>query len=134
MTTIIDNLRLVGFDDNPDPATLGVRQHIFGELIKLAQDKIKHYHSDLYHDVHWLDKYFTEPMTFYFGVDDCGTAIGTDKDLVLRMRKWTWEISVILNHGSWWLTATEIQIPKGEEEKRRALALERHRRSIGVTK
>lgn len=66
----------------------GVHQRIFGEMIKLATPMIEHYHGDLYHDVHWLDEYLTDLETeFYFGFDNCGTAIGTDYDLIRLSRQ-----------------------------------------------
>jgi hypothetical protein len=64
------------------------RAFIYGELVAMAAPVVKSYWSDLYHDTTWLNDHVspTAPATFYFACDDCGTAIGTDRDLVTLYR------------------------------------------------
>lgn len=59
-----------------------MRAMVFGHLVNLTDDVVKHYRSDLYHDARWLRDYFADAMTFYFAVRESGTHIGTDRPLV----------------------------------------------------
>lgn len=54
-----------------------VRAHLMGELIKKAVPVTEQYLSDLYHDVHWIDKYVNGDCTFYFTARSYGTFIGS---------------------------------------------------------
>jgi hypothetical protein len=63
-----------------------IRARVHGELVQLAIPVLKLYHSDLYRDAVWMQKYVTEetptPYHFFFGVRNTGTSIGTDLTLV----------------------------------------------------
>ncbi len=70
-------------------------QLVFGELVKLAAPVVERFHSDLYWDAKWLDAHLEKGLSgivlgvpcasdfsFFYGVDDHGTSIGTDEELV----------------------------------------------------
>lgn len=100
---------LAGWGD--DMERLGVRQRTFGHLVRLALPYIEHYHSDLYHDAKWLEKYLTPGEPFYYGVDAWGTDIGTDRNLVEAFnRENLWKITVEnKNGGAWYITIERVR-------------------------
>ncbi len=55
-----------------------VQAALFGHLVTLATDVVNDYRSDLFRDAQWILEHVKGPMTFYYGVRDCGTSIGTD--------------------------------------------------------
>jgi hypothetical protein len=67
-----------------------VRAKIFGILVSLSQETITHYQSDYYHDAMWLTEHLTQetafPFSFFYAWDNAGSAIGTDPELVGRIR------------------------------------------------
>lgn len=84
----------------------GVASLVFGHLMKLALPVITAYHSDLYHDALWLDKYLAgASFTFYWAVRETGTQIGTDESLFLNWIA-AYRLTVILDRGSTTLTVT----------------------------
>jgi hypothetical protein len=90
-----------GVDDLAGVASC--RAILFGALARLAQQHVQSFHGDLYHDVHWVDEHVNGPIVFFFGADDCGTAIGTDSSWVRRSRKHVWQVQVTVDaHGTWW--------------------------------
>jgi hypothetical protein len=65
--------------ENPSLATA------FGHLLALADGVIEHYRGDLFHDALWMEKHLHDAGgMFYWAPRLTGTAIGTDRDLVLR--------------------------------------------------
>lgn len=65
----------IGFGDVGIEAEVA---RVFGFLAEKAGPVVKHYHSDLYHDAQWLEKYlFGDSFTFYWAVREYGTHIGT---------------------------------------------------------
>lgn len=87
-----------------EPFNRATKVVLFGELAKLAQPIVQHYLSDLYHDVHWIDDHVVGPCTFYFGCDESGTFIGTDRELAIQGRKNVWEITLTCDdHNGWWI-------------------------------
>lgn len=90
-----------------DPIRLGVPQRTFGELLKLAFPTVEHYHSDFYHDAQWLEKHLTGEMTFFFGFDEYGTAIGCDPYYVQVSRQTVYIIRIAKNkRKAWTMTAS----------------------------
>jgi hypothetical protein len=72
----------------------GVAHLVFGQLMALAQPHVKFYHSDLYYDAQWCEKHIagTEPISFNFSTDECGTNLGVN-DYFLN-RKYAYRITV----------------------------------------
>lgn len=60
-----------------------VRAVVFGKMIELGRDRIKHYRSDLYHDAMWIASHLTGAMSFDWMARDSGTWIG---DIVAEIR------------------------------------------------
>lgn len=117
MTTTETPSYLAGWassDDTPEQSAerLGVRQRTFGRLVDLAHDIVEHYRSDFYHDAQWLEKHLVGPMTFYYGADSYGTAIGTDRDLVAQMREKVWRIDIGFDNREWTFLATPEESTK----------------------
>lgn len=79
-----------------------VRAALFGELVKLATPLVEHYHGDVYHDAIWVQANVTGPMEFFFGADDCGTAIGTDLGYVAMSRKQVWHVNLTRDYRFKW--------------------------------
>lgn len=94
------------------------RQLIFGQLMALAQPLLKNYLSDIYHDAIWVSEHVTgDRFEFWYGVDDSGTAIGTDSVLV-RYRNHAWRIVCELRPNRWndldvYMTVSAIVRPDG---------------------
>lgn len=53
-----------------------LRARLFGEMVALAQPVVDEYHSDLYHDVHWIDEHVNGETAFWFAVRTSGTHVG----------------------------------------------------------
>lgn len=53
-----------------------IRAVLFGTMVDLARDRIKHYRSDLYHDALWISENITGPRQFDWVVRESGTFIG----------------------------------------------------------
>jgi hypothetical protein len=53
-----------------------IRSTVFGVMIELARDRVKHYVSDLYHDATWLTESLVGPMQFEWIARESGTFIG----------------------------------------------------------
>jgi len=86
-----------------------IRAALFGELVKVGHDVVKHYHSDIYHDATWVQEYVDGPMTFYYAVRDTGTSIGTDLALVDRIAAAaTYRVDLSENRGRWTVTIREV--------------------------
>lgn len=98
MTTV----ELAKWHEDATPPTT-VHSVLFGELVKLAQPHVKRFHSDLYHDAQWIERHVTGPLTFYFGVGEYGTNIGTDQELVgyLHADGGLYEVTVTHEEGVW---------------------------------
>lgn len=93
-----------------DGISYSVRAKVFGVLVRLAAPIVDHYHGDLYHDAHWLDDHVEGPMHFYFGVRDTGTAIGTDRDLIVKYNTDAWRIDLTVTpRGKWEAHLTAIK-------------------------
>ena len=71
-------LRYDTWKEGGDP----IRAELFGHLLIIGQDVVKHYRSDFFRDAQWILENVNGPMTFYYAVRDCGTSIGTDRELV----------------------------------------------------
>lgn len=96
--SLAENMREDGFrfigrhflrSDTEDTRTEGLWDSLlallFGAMVPLTDGVVKHYHSDLYHDAHWLAKHVRDEMTLYYAVRDTGTSLGDDRDLVAYM-------------------------------------------------
>lgn len=87
----------------------GIRARIFGEMIKLAGNTVEHYHGDFYHDAMWLNEHMNEmEFSFYWGFDNCGTAMGTDLDLVKQQRKVVFLFTLYLVNHSFHLKIEKV--------------------------
>lgn len=69
----------------PNDFVLHVTARVFGQLAMVAGPIVEHYHSDLFHDAKQLEALVAgwdrrDTLTFYWSVNDCGTAMSTDKD------------------------------------------------------
>jgi hypothetical protein len=93
-----------------DEITDSVRAALFGVLVQLAAPVVEHYQGDLYHDVHWIDRHVTGPASFYYGVRDTGTGIGSDRQLVTDHNTQAWQIDLTVSaRGKWDTTVTRIK-------------------------
>lgn len=61
-----------------------IRSSVFGKMVALSLDRVKHYQSDLYHDALWIDKNLDGSMQFDWIARECGTWIG---DVVRELRE-----------------------------------------------
>lgn len=78
-----------------------VQAGLFGHLVKLATQQLKCYHGDLFHDAAWITEHVQGPEVFFWGVDESGTAIGYDRDLVRQARKIVWRVELLWESGNW---------------------------------
>lgn len=101
----------VHFLRHDEDVSHSVRALLFGELMKLAAPRVQHYHCDLYHDAHWIGENVSEPTTFYFGADNCGTAIGTIQEYINR--KNVWRVTLVGENGKYFAAIRQIA---GEEK------------------
>lgn len=99
MSTVVEKKFLTGWykDENGLPSALN---HMFGEMIKHCvmdgdELRIKQFHGDLRSDALWIDKHVKGDFEFFYGVDESGTAIGTDRDYVTMSRRNVWKIHFI---------------------------------------
>jgi hypothetical protein len=93
---------------------------MFGQLVNLYKPFMDHYTSDLFHDVRWINEHVTGPTSFYFGCDEWGTAIGTDKPAIGTWRKNVWHVSLIAeqsaydaehnDRATWFVTCVPVQV------------------------
>lgn len=70
-----ETIRLVGWGTFAELKD-SIRPRLFGEMVKRAIPVVKEYHSDLFHDVHWLEENVTGETTFDFLVRTSGTNLG----------------------------------------------------------
>lgn len=95
-----------------------IRATVFAVMLELAQDRVKHYRSDLYHDAMWLAEQVTCPISFDWVVRESGTFIG-DSAGYCKLNEWDKSVKYrfeILNEGSikWKLNiheATVLPVP-----------------------
>lgn len=84
-----------------------VKAALTGKLWKIAGPIVQHYHSDVYRDVHWIDKYVDGEAAFYFGIRDTGTSIGTARDEVAYSNAYLYRVEVTNERpGTWYVTIT----------------------------
>lgn len=69
-------------------AQSSIRSYVFGKMIDLSKDRIKHYQSDLYHDAMWLNEYLIGPMQIDWVVRESGTFIG---EVTMHINDSEWE-------------------------------------------
>lgn len=109
--------RLIGevaFSDN-------VRGIMFGQLVARAAPIVAHYHGDFYYDARWISEHVNGPTEFFYGWDNCGTAIGTDSELAALSRRNVMRVSLEIDHardagrdgtvGTWYVA---IEVLKSE--------------------
>lgn len=65
--------RLTGWGTFEELAVLPL---LFGQMVKRAIPVVREYHSDLYHDAHWLAQHVTGETEFDFLVRTSGTNLG----------------------------------------------------------
>lgn len=65
-----------------------IRAMLFSRMLDLAEGRIKHYSSDLFHDALWLERNITGPMGFDWIARESGTFIG---DICLDITDSDWE-------------------------------------------
>lgn len=70
----LDSLTLC-YGNTWDDVKTSVKAKVFGQMVLLGQDRIKHYKSDLYHDALWLEN-FMGPGQFDWVARESGTFIG----------------------------------------------------------
>lgn len=95
-----------------------IRSRLFGHMVILADDRIKFYKSDLYHDALWIEEYITGPIYFDWIVGEFGTYIG---DIVKEMKvkgqrgDIMYRLEIKHDDGQWLLDINEAD-PKGPSE------------------
>jgi hypothetical protein len=78
-----------------DPSDMDhMRAKLFGMLVERGAPLVEHYRSDFYRDAQWMMEHVNGPLVFWFGADECGTAIGTDRTLVRLSRRSSWRVAV----------------------------------------
>jgi len=107
---------LYGWSTFAEAATT-IRAGLFGVLANLAWPVVEQYRGDLFHDAGWLTRYVDGPTTFYFAVRECGTAIGTDLDLVRYGNDRTYRVELAADYGrhlddraAWTATVTPLDV------------------------
>lgn len=80
---LIDSQTMVNGASNWDDAKSTVRATVFGKMVMLSQGRVKHYHSDLFHDAIWIDMHLIGSMQFDWICRDSGTWIG---DIVAEIK------------------------------------------------
>lgn len=68
--------RILVYGAEWDSCSSSIKAKIFGRMVKLAQDKVEYFTSDLYHDAIWLDKTLGGPCQFEWSTNQSGTHIG----------------------------------------------------------
>lgn len=99
------------YDEDMSESTLdSVRAALFGVLVELAQSRVKHYQSDLYHDAIWIKANVSGPTGFFYGVRESGTDIRPDDvDLVRKYNPHTWRVELTrTDRGKWEATTTRL--------------------------
>lgn len=98
------------YDEDLTESTLeSVRAALFGVLVALAGDRVKHYRSDFYHDAIWVKTNVSGPTGFFFAVADTGTEIGFDEALVRQIRPVAWRVELTrTERGKWETTTTRL--------------------------
>lgn len=92
---------------------------VFGRMLDIAQDTLKAYRSDLFHDAIWLQANLTGPMSFDWIVRDSGTHIGEvvqhiNQDEWFNSAKYRFDIREEGSYGRWMLDIYEA-VPMNNE-------------------
>lgn len=106
----LESYTIVSGASNWDDAKGTVRSAVFGEMVKLSRDRIKAYHSDLYHDAKWIDEYLVGVMQFDWICRESGTwcgdiVAGIKDDSYTDSRRYRFE--VLENDRKWTLNVYE---------------------------
>ena len=121
MTKLRDTqVRLIGWGTFEE-LHLSIRALLFGEMVRRATPVITEYHSDLFHDAHWITNHVNGPVTFDWLVRTSGTNIsltGAETNAaVIGVQIGApggvfYRIQIIENRGLW--SADFTQIPLDE--------------------
>lgn len=89
------------------------RAKLFATLLDAANDTVKRYRSDFYHDAVWIDRHVTDDSNltgFWFAARECGTSIGTDRRMVALTNERLWHVSIGTDKGDATFTIDEIKL------------------------
>ena len=109
-TVTVDKLTTAS-PDAPNQVPTTVKALLFGKLHELTHSSVDYYQSDYYHDAQaiqrleeWAHTPSEDTYWFYYAANDCGTAIGTKRDLVYDYRTAV-QLNVTLTRGDdgWWV-------------------------------
>jgi hypothetical protein len=103
--------------DNHTPLKLPEAAHsaFFGELVKLAQDKLERYQSDLWHDAMIVQQWISEDLlrdgfTCYYTVDTHGTHLSRSlQHCIWSNRKYLYRLALSRTPSGVW----ELEIYRG---------------------
>lgn len=83
-------------DDTFPTHAVSFRAHLFGSLVKRAQEVVQSYVSDLYYDAMWLNDHVDGTnATFFYSVRQMGTTIGQNVDLVAYGAEKLYRIDIV---------------------------------------
>lgn len=106
----------VGYDE----VTSSTKSAVFGLLVKAAIPVLQHFHSDLFHDALFIEKFLvTTPTTFVYGVRDTGTDLASPLTPETRERY----ISNLSEHNEKLFVVDIFKNPNGRIEA----VIERHK-------
>lgn len=112
-TAMLVESEVLGYYDENDKdlGSEALPRRTFGVMMKLAAPIVNHYFSDFYSDAEWVQKYIAngDVDRFYYGADDCGTAIGIDLELVCTARKNVWRFEIVLRNKRWDLLVFKVR-------------------------
>lgn len=93
---------------NWDAGKSTIRASVFGKMVELSLDRVKHYQSDLYHDAMWIDKNLSGSMQFDWIARECGTWIGeVVRELIDEKNDRRYRFEVIGKDLKWTLNVYE---------------------------
>lgn len=98
----------LGYETGNTTINESARAGVFARLVGITRPILAHYTSDLYHDARWIAEHVTgDDFTFYYGVRETGTSIGTDESdvsshnlAIYRVRVWVADGNTMVSVGS----------------------------------
>ena len=109
MTNTITKVELAKWHKDSEPMPESAKATLYGHLVQYAMPLLERFHSDLYHDANWVKSFVTTETVFYYSVDNSGTMIGEDKDIIFRHRKGlNLQVSITNENQVWFATFVDM--------------------------
>lgn len=107
-----DTVRLYGWCEDWTEAAGTVRARLFGEMLTRALPVVQQFHSDLFHDAHWLDTNLVGPCEFDYLVRVSGTNIGESARIGVQIGAGRgfvlYRVALTVERGMWSATFTVL--------------------------